>query len=86
MTLQILDTGIFAPEGIFQYAWFRLREAGQAERYQIVALRELAEIIASVGLAQNLAALRALAAEGIQRGTWSSMPGRWPSLQVPRGI
>jgi len=30
--------------------------------------RELAEIIVAVGLAQNLAALRALAAEGIQRG------------------
>jgi hydroxymethylglutaryl-CoA reductase len=30
--------------------------------------RELAEVIASVGLAQNLAALRALAGEGIQRG------------------
>lgn len=30
--------------------------------------RELAEIIISVGLAQNLAALRALATEGIQRG------------------
>jgi hydroxymethylglutaryl-CoA reductase len=30
--------------------------------------RELAEIIASVGLAQNRAALRALAGEGIQRG------------------
>jgi hydroxymethylglutaryl-CoA reductase len=29
---------------------------------------ELAEIMASVGLAQNLAALRALATEGIQRG------------------
>jgi hydroxymethylglutaryl-CoA reductase len=29
---------------------------------------ELAEIIVSVGLAQNLAALRALATEGIQRG------------------
>jgi len=29
---------------------------------------ELAGIIASVGLAQNLAALRALASEGIQRG------------------
>ena len=29
---------------------------------------QLAEIIASVGLAQNLAALRALATEGIQRG------------------
>ena len=33
--------------------------------------RELAEIIASVGLAQNLAALRALATEGIQRGDMS---------------
>jgi hydroxymethylglutaryl-CoA reductase len=30
--------------------------------------RELAEIMAAVGLAQNLSALRALAAEGIQRG------------------
>jgi len=30
--------------------------------------RELAEIIVAVGLAQNLAALRALASEGIQRG------------------
>jgi hydroxymethylglutaryl-CoA reductase len=30
--------------------------------------RELAEIVASVGLAQNLAALKALAGEGIQRG------------------
>ncbi|HDQ71159.1 MAG TPA: hydroxymethylglutaryl-CoA reductase, degradative [Chloroflexi bacterium] len=30
--------------------------------------RELAEIVAAVGLAQNLAALRALATEGIQRG------------------
>jgi hydroxymethylglutaryl-CoA reductase len=32
---------------------------------------ELAGIIASVGLAQNLAALRALATEGIQRGHMS---------------
>jgi hydroxymethylglutaryl-CoA reductase len=30
--------------------------------------RELAEVVVSVGLAQNLAALRALATEGIQRG------------------
>ena len=29
---------------------------------------ELAQVIAAVGLAQNLAALRALATEGIQRG------------------
>jgi hydroxymethylglutaryl-CoA reductase len=34
----------------------------------ISSARELAEIIAAVGLAQNLAALRALATEGIQRG------------------
>lgn len=34
----------------------------------ITSARELAEIIVSVGLAQNLAALRALATEGIQRG------------------
>jgi len=32
---------------------------------------ELAQIIAAVGLAQNLAALRALATEGIQRGHMS---------------
>ena len=34
----------------------------------IKTARDLAETIVSVGLAQNLAALRALAAEGIQRG------------------
>src|SRR3989441_5314505 len=33
--------------------------------------KELGEVMASVGLAQNLAALRALAAEGIQRGHMS---------------
>jgi hydroxymethylglutaryl-CoA reductase len=35
---------------------------------QITSSRELAEVIVAVGLAQNLAALRALATEGIQRG------------------
>jgi len=34
----------------------------------IESASELAEIIVSVGLAQNVAALRALATEGIQRG------------------
>jgi hydroxymethylglutaryl-CoA reductase len=34
----------------------------------VTRARELAEIIAAVGLAQNLAAIRALATEGIQRG------------------
>jgi hydroxymethylglutaryl-CoA reductase len=34
----------------------------------VKSARELAEIIVSVGLAQNLAALRALATEGIQKG------------------
>ena len=34
----------------------------------VESARELAEVIAAVGLAQNLAALRALATEGIQRG------------------
>jgi hydroxymethylglutaryl-CoA reductase len=34
----------------------------------VISARELAEILVSVGLAQNLAALRALATEGIQRG------------------
>jgi hydroxymethylglutaryl-CoA reductase len=37
----------------------------------IKSARELAEIIVSVGLAQNVAALRALATEGIQRGHMS---------------
>jgi hydroxymethylglutaryl-CoA reductase len=37
----------------------------------VKSARELAETIVSVGLAQNLAALRALAAEGIQRGHMS---------------
>jgi hydroxymethylglutaryl-CoA reductase len=35
---------------------------------KVETARELAEVIAAVGLAQNLAALRALATEGIQRG------------------
>jgi hydroxymethylglutaryl-CoA reductase len=35
---------------------------------RVQSARELAEVIASVGLAQNLAALRALASEGIQSG------------------
>jgi hydroxymethylglutaryl-CoA reductase len=37
----------------------------------VKSAQELAEIIASVGLAQNFAALRALATEGIQRGHMS---------------
>ena len=37
----------------------------------IEGARELAAVIVSVGLAQNLAALRALATEGIQRGHMS---------------
>jgi hydroxymethylglutaryl-CoA reductase len=37
----------------------------------IDSARQLAEIIAAVGLAQNLAAMRALATEGIQRGHMS---------------
>ena len=34
----------------------------------VKSARELAEVAAAVGLAQNFAALRALATEGIQRG------------------
>src|SRR6267378_2780023 len=37
----------------------------------VKSAKELGEVMASVGLAQNLAALRALAAEGIQRGHMS---------------
>ena len=37
----------------------------------VSSARELAEIIVAVGLAQNLAAMRALATEGIQRGHMS---------------
>ncbi|MCQ5377194.1 MAG: 3-hydroxy-3-methylglutaryl-CoA reductase, partial [Candidatus Methanomethylicia archaeon] len=35
---------------------------------KVSSARELSEVMAAVGLAQNLAALRALADEGIQRG------------------
>jgi hydroxymethylglutaryl-CoA reductase len=38
---------------------------------QVTTANQLAEIIVSVGLAQNLAAIRALATEGIQRGHMS---------------
>ncbi len=51
----------------------RAHPAAQAA-LQLMGVRsaaELAEIIVSVGLAQNLAALRALATEGIQRGHMS---------------
>ncbi len=41
------------------------------ELMQVKSANELAEIIVSVGLAQNMAALRALATEGIQRGHMS---------------
>ncbi|MCS7071219.1 MAG: 3-hydroxy-3-methylglutaryl-CoA reductase, partial [Anaerolinea sp.] len=34
----------------------------------VTSARELAEVIAAVGLAQNFAAIRALATDGIQRG------------------
>lgn len=37
----------------------------------VSSARELSQVLAAVGLAQNLAALRALAAEGIQRGHMS---------------
>jgi hydroxymethylglutaryl-CoA reductase len=38
---------------------------------KVTSAAQLAEIITAVGLAQNLAALRALATEGIQRGHMS---------------
>ncbi len=37
----------------------------------VKSANEFAEVLAAVGLAQNLAALRALASEGIQRGHMS---------------
>ena len=48
----------------------RVHPAAQAalKLMKVTSAAELAEIIVSVGLAQNLAALRALATEGIQRG------------------
>ena len=51
----------------------RVHPAARAalELMQVKSAAELAEIIAAVGLAQNLAALRALATEGIQRGHMS---------------
>jgi hydroxymethylglutaryl-CoA reductase len=38
------------------------------ELLRVSSARELAVVLASAGLASNLAALRALASEGIQRG------------------
>jgi len=51
----------------------RVHPAAQANLRMmgITKASELAEVIVSVGLAQNLAALRALATEGIQRGHMS---------------
>jgi hydroxymethylglutaryl-CoA reductase len=51
----------------------RVHPAAQAalKLLEVESASELAEIIVSVGLAQNLAALRALSTEGIQRGHMS---------------
>jgi len=56
----------------------------------VSSARELAEVIVSVGLAQNLGALRALATEGIQRGHMglharqvAAAAGAPPELVVP---
>ena len=51
----------------------RVHPAAQAaiKLMGVKTARELAEIVVSVGLAQNMAALRALATEGIQRGHMS---------------
>ena len=51
----------------------RVHPAAQAalKLMGVKTARELAEVIVAVGLAQNLAALRALATEGIQRGHMS---------------
>jgi hydroxymethylglutaryl-CoA reductase len=51
----------------------RVHPAAKAclELMAVKSAKELGEIIVSVGLAQNLAALRALATEGIQRGHMS---------------
>jgi hydroxymethylglutaryl-CoA reductase len=51
----------------------RVHPAAQAalKLMKVESASQLAEIIVSVGLAQNLAALRALATEGIQRGHMS---------------
>ena len=50
----------------------RLLEIGHFVKIlDVKTANELAEIIAAVGLAQNFAALRALATEGIQRGHMS---------------
>ncbi len=49
------------------HGFIRLLEVS-LELMKIESAAELAEVIVSVGLAQNLAALRALATEGIQRG------------------
>jgi hydroxymethylglutaryl-CoA reductase len=43
----------------------------------------LAGIVVAVGLAQNMAALRALATEGIQRGHMSLHARRWQSPPAP---
>lgn len=51
----------------------RVHPAAQAalKLMKVESAQQLAEIIVSVGLAQNLGALRALATEGIQRGHMS---------------
>ena len=41
-----------------------------ADLLAVTDAKELSRVVAAVGLAQNLAALRALVSEGIQKDTW----------------
>ena len=43
MPVQVLDNGLYAPEGVLQYAWFRLATP-DGERFRCIALRELSSI------------------------------------------
>ena len=63
MTVQVLP-----PEEGDAAAGLRRETRAALAVLNVSSAQELAEVIAAVGLAQNLAALRALASEGIQRG------------------
>ena len=69
MPVQVLDNGLYAPDGMLQYAWFRLGTP-DGERYRCIVLRELSSIPIAVRedydlLGKQWAAVRGLYNAGV---------------------
>ena len=69
MPVQVLDNGLYAPDGVLQYAWFHLATP-DGERFRCIALRELSSIPIAVRedydlLGKQWAAVRGLYNAGV---------------------